>query len=47
VVLELARFQKNSAGMKLIAILSAMMTQSIVAKWKGELMRAASSSRRA
>src|SRR3954467_12789576 len=43
VVLELARFQKNSAGRKLIAMLAAMMTQSIVAKWKGELMCVTSS----
>ena len=46
-VLVLARRQKKSAGRKLMAMLAAMMTQSSVAKWKGELMRAASSSRRA
>jgi hypothetical protein len=46
-VFSLARRQKKSAGRKLIPMLSAMMTQSIVAKWKGELMRVASSSRRA
>src|SRR5881275_2163951 len=44
VVLELARFQKNSAGRKLIAMLAPMMTQSIVAKWNGVFMRAAASS---
>jgi hypothetical protein len=44
---ELARFQKNSAGRKLTAILSPMMTQSIVAKWNGVFMRAASSTHRA
>jgi len=44
-VFSLARRQKKSAGRKLIAMLAPMMTQSSVAKWKGELMRAASSSR--
>jgi hypothetical protein len=46
-VLELARRQKKSAGRKLMPMLAAMIAQSSVVKWKGVLMRAASSSRRA
>src|SRR5258705_6041065 len=34
-VLALARFQKNSAGRKLTAMLVPMITQSSVAKWHG------------
>src|SRR5437868_14273260 len=45
-VLVLARFQKNSAGRKLTAMLTPMMTQSIVAKWNGVVIRATCSTHR-